>query len=363
MLLGIDIRSSAFTDEWKGPGEEQRKGKKVKMNPVDYYPTLPGTTPDYNDLSDLYYGNILQKVSITFYSIISVLGIIGNGLVIWIAGFRMKKTISAVWFLNLAIADFLCCASLPLLIAEDLDILRNLPVNPFCISDIILSTINMSASVLLLTAMSIDRCVSVMWPFWAKVYRTRRLVRITAGGIWLLSLPFTGLLLYINGWCKTNLHYNDIVYFEKIGQVISPFMFFMLFVIPFLIILTSYLIIFLKLRKSNRPQRSQRPYRIITAVILCFFICWFPYYIWPLIPLYDVAGNNVFSTINIIVNSLAVLNSCINPIIYVFMVQDFRQGFLRSIPARLKRALSDSPDDLSREPEDCELQNNTIYSM
>ncbi|KAM3921607.1 chemerin-like receptor 1 [Leptodactylus fuscus] len=324
------------------------------MDPVDYYPTLPETTLDYNYLSDHYYDGILQKISVILYGIIFVLGIIGNGLVIWIAGFRMKKTISAVWFLNLAIADFLCCASLPLLIAEQFDFLKNLSTDPFCISSIILFSLNTSASVLLLTAMSIDRCVSVMWPLWAKVHMTRRLVRITAGVIWGLSSPFVGLVLYMNGWCKT--YNNSILHMAKIRKKFWPFMFLMLFVIPFLIILTSYLIIFLKLRKSNRPQRSQRPYRIITAVILCFFICCCPYYLWALIPLYDEAGNNVSSTINIIVNNLAVLNSCINPIIYVFMGKDFRQGFLRSIPARLKRALSDSPDDLSREPEDCELQ-------
>ncbi|KAM3921609.1 chemerin-like receptor 1 [Leptodactylus fuscus] len=333
---------------------------KVKMDPVDYYPTLSGATLDYYQ-SYLYYWNILQKVLITSYSTISVLGIIGNGLVIWIAGFRMKKTISAVWFLNLAIADFLCCASLPLSFAENF--IRNLHINPLCILNSILFNVNTNASILFLTAMSIDRCVSIMWPFWVKIYQTYKLVRITAGVIWVLSLAFTALALYMRGWCITNMHYNDNMYFEEISQIISPFMFFMSFVIPFLIIVTSYVIIFLKLRKSKRPRRSQRPYRIITAVILCFFICWFPFNLWPLTPLYDEAGIILFYTIGIIVSILAYLNSCINPIIYVFMVKDFRQGFLRSISARLKRALSEQTDDLSREPEDCELQNNTIYSM
>ncbi|KAG8570091.1 hypothetical protein GDO81_014695 [Engystomops pustulosus] len=52
--------------------------------------------------------DILTTVAIMLYSIIFLLGIIGNGLVIWISAFRMKRIISAVWFLNLAIADFLC---------------------------------------------------------------------------------------------------------------------------------------------------------------------------------------------------------------------------------------------------------------
>ncbi|KAM3923175.1 formyl peptide receptor 2-like [Leptodactylus fuscus] len=306
-----------------------------------------------------------RKVSFTFYGTIFILGIIGNGLVIWIAGFRMKKTISAVWFLHLAIADFLCCASLPLRMAQWANIYSQMTTSAiFCMSIIILFTINMSASVLLLTGMSIDRCVSVMWPFWAKVHRTRRLVRITAGGIWGLSLLLTGLLIYIyifkfydiNEWCTyyfiINIHTN----LKHTSQLIRLLM---MFVIPFLIILTSYVMIFLKVRSSKRPQRSQRPYRIIIAVILCFFICWSPYYIWPLIPSYYKLDFIVIKTMYTIIIILSSLNSCINPIIYVFMGQDFRQGFFSSIPARLERALSDHPDDSSREQDSHEHTRTT----
>ncbi|KAM4016594.1 chemerin-like receptor 1 isoform 2-T4 [Anomaloglossus baeobatrachus] len=109
------------------------------------------------------YLNILKIVSITLYSIVFGLGIIGNGLVIWIAGFRMKKTISAVWFLPLAIADFLCCASLPLRIVEwDQFYYSYNYSNLYCYLSMILFNLNMTSSVLLLTAMSIDRWVSVM---------------------------------------------------------------------------------------------------------------------------------------------------------------------------------------------------------
>ncbi|KAM3921602.1 formyl peptide receptor-related sequence 4-like [Leptodactylus fuscus] len=303
------------------------------------------------------YVHFLVKISNIFQGIISVLGIIGNGLVIWIAGFRMKKTISAVWFLNLAIADFLCCMSLPLRIAQWDSVFNRKYCTMFtlCKISIVLFTANMSASILVLTAMSIDRCVSVMWPLWAKVHRTRRLVRITAGGIWVLSLLLSVLAYYsyqfhvldVNEWCV--IHFHSYVP-TSIMQTILLIRLLIMFVIPFLTILISYLIIFLKLRKTKRPQRSQRPYRIITAVILCFFICWSPYYIWP-VAMSDRFNLNFYipNTIFII---LAVLNSCLNPIIYVFMGQGFRQGFLRSILARVKGALSELPDDLCEERED-----------
>ncbi|XP_073398508.1 C3a anaphylatoxin chemotactic receptor-like [Dendrobates tinctorius] len=303
----------------------------------------------------------MMKSSITLFSIIFALGIIGNGLVIWIAGFRMKNTISAVWFLHLAIADFLCCTSLPLRIAEwAADFFHHTDIT-YCTVNIVLFNVNMSASVLVLTAMSIDRWVSVMWPFWAKVHRSRSLVRITAVIIWGLSFIVAGAVFYVHRyhvrlldeWC---VRYYIYPYNEELHLTIQWVRLVIMWVIPFLIIVTSYVTIFYKLRKSKRSQRSQRSSRIITAVISCFFICWFPYYISPLMLRYYV--NYITSyywhyityyTLHTITTSLACLNSCLNPLIYVFMTPDFQYGFLRSIPSRLERALGDHPNDLCRE--------------
>ncbi|KAG8570097.1 hypothetical protein GDO81_014699 [Engystomops pustulosus] len=295
---------------------------------------------------------ILAKASITLYSIILILGIIGNGLVIWIAGFRMKKTISAVWFLHLAITDLLCCLSLPLLIVHWASgtLCSSSPSSEiFCTLYRLLLNINMSASVFFLTAMSVDRWVSVMWPFWAKIHRTQKLVRITAGIIWVMSFIWIGLIFYFSVFYVHDDSYDIELIIDLTRLVV-------LFVIPFIIIFTSYVTIAFKLKKSKRPQRSQRPYRIITAVILCFFICWFPYLLRPLIARCFISSDGIlrylaFSSVFLI---LACLNSCINPIIYVFMANDFRHGFLRSIPFRLEKALSEPPNE-PYEEEDHEL--------
>ncbi|XP_077113013.1 C3a anaphylatoxin chemotactic receptor-like [Ranitomeya variabilis] len=309
---------------------------------------------DERDYYYYYYNKIIQKTSITLYSIVFALGIIGNGLVIWITGFRMKNTISAVWFLHLAIADFLCCSSLLLRIADWAALSSDPPDTARCIVNFVLFNVNMSASVLLLTAMSTDRWVSVMWPFWAKVHRSRNLVRISAAIIWGLSVTVAGAVYYVHDyhvsylgeWC---IYYYPISrYNREIHQTIHLIRFIIMCVIPFLIIVTSYVTIFYKLRKIKRSQRSPRSSRIITAVISCFFICWFPYYIWPLTPWY-YGGYITFYIVRTITTSLACLNSCLNPIIYVFLTADFQHGFLSSIPSRLERAFGDHPNDLGRE--------------
>ncbi|KAG8539680.1 hypothetical protein GDO81_020546 [Engystomops pustulosus] len=299
--------------------------------------------------------DVIHIVRITVFSIIFLLGIIGNGLVIWIAGFRMKKTISSVWFLHLSIADFLCCACIPLWIADSASsggVCLSLPIS--CLLNYILLYLTFGTSISLLTAMSVDRWVSVMWPFWAKVHRTQKRVRIHVGIIWFQSLIWTGLMLGIFGY---HYFYKKFSYNSFLS--INLIMLVMQFVIPFLIIVTSYVTIFLKLRKSKRLQRSRRPYRIIAAVILCFFLCWAPHHIFVI--LFRLHSHNYHLYIaHSITDFLAYLNSCLNPIIYVFMGQDFRQGFLRSIPFRVEKALSDPPDDPCREQEEGEpVEPNT----
>ncbi|KAM4016433.1 formyl peptide receptor 2-like [Anomaloglossus baeobatrachus] len=338
------------------------------MDPDDDNLTTSNTTLDNNDRSDNYndphyYERIIKKMSITLFSIVFALGIIGNGLVIWIAGFRMKNIVSAVWFLHLAIADFLCCASLPLRIHEWVVYFsfRSYSVSSIiatCTANIFLFNINMTASVLLLMAMSIDRWVSVMWPFWAKVHRTCNVVRISAAIIWGLSLIVAGVLYcmydnrigYLGEWC---IYYKHLMpYHRESHETMQLIRLVIMCVIPFLIIVTSYVTIFYKIRKSKRSQRSQRSSRIITAVISCFFICWFPYYICPLIPGYHDLHDFQFQILHTLIFTLACLNSCMNPIIYVFMGPGFRQGFFRSIPSKVERALSEHPNDLYREGED-----------
>ncbi|XP_069610862.1 formyl peptide receptor 2-like [Ranitomeya imitator] len=316
----------------------------------------------YDTIDYYYYNKILENTSIPLYSIVLALGIIGNGLVIWIAGFRMKNTISAVWFLHLAIADFLCCTSLPVRIVEWAADFSYVLDFPYCIMNFVLFNVNMSASVLLLTAMSIDRWVSVMWPFWAKVHRSRNLVRFSVAIIWGLSFTVAGAVYYIHRYHVGSLYewciYRYYIYYynPELHQTIHLIRLVIMCVIPFLIIVTSYVTIFYKLRKSKRSQRSQRSSRIITAVISCFFICWFPYYICRLTPWYhryNITPNYwdyiTYHIVDTIVTSLAYLNSCLNPIIYVFLTPDFQHGFLRSIPSRLERAFGDHPNDLSRE--------------
>ena len=44
--------------------------------------------------------------SLVIFILVFIIGIPGNGLVIWVAGLKMKRSVIIIWFLNLAVADF-----------------------------------------------------------------------------------------------------------------------------------------------------------------------------------------------------------------------------------------------------------------
>ncbi|XP_073457192.1 chemerin-like receptor 1 [Aquarana catesbeiana] len=293
---------------------------------------------------------ISKVLIIACFCMTFIIGIMGNGLVIWIAGFKMK-TVSAVWFVNLAIVDFMFCISLPFRVTMwflSYDDRTSLQAFNFA-----LLHINSFISVLFLTAISIDRCVAIIWPFWSKVHRTRKLVNICSVFIWTvpLSIVIPGMLIY-----DTDIHifyllvpmYDDLSYYCQIkyssaGKYLMFSRCFIMFGLSFSIILVCYSLIIFRLRSNTikRPRKFQRTFRIIIAVVVCFFGCWFPYNVWPLIAknetVYQVLTDFMISSLCL---CLVSINSCLNPVLYVLLGKGEGSNW-RKIKSRLECSMNE----------------------
>ncbi|XP_071969496.1 formyl peptide receptor 2-like [Engystomops pustulosus] len=309
------------------------------LNPYPTYPVLDYESYDVFDH--------IPNMCIIWYSITLILGVIGNGLVIWITGFRMK-TVNAVWYLNLAIADFVTCLSLPLRISE-WALYHDIYYDHFlCTVGMTILFINMLCSVYFMTVISIDRCVSIYWPIWTKIHRTPRLATMIAILIWILSLllsvPYLVFNHAFNFVTECFPKYYDVTSFAKkkrnamfITKNIC------MFAVPFAIIFLSYILLFYKLKKIRKSKKSKRPFRVITTVIVSFFVCWFPYNTWPLIPISDRYWE-IDAILSEVFVCLAYFSSCVNPILYILFSQDLKKKFVKSIPIMLEKVLDERSD-------------------
>uniref|UniRef100_A0A3B5QU39 Formyl peptide receptor 1 n=1 Tax=Xiphophorus maculatus TaxID=8083 RepID=A0A3B5QU39_XIPMA len=273
--------------------------------------------------------NFLHILSLCVFAVASVLGVFGNGLVIWVAGFSMKKTVNTVWFLNLAVADFLFTAFLPLSITYQ-------ALNfhwPFgrlmCKLNSTVNFLNLYASVYTLVAISVDRLVSVVWPVWAQSHRNVRKASYLSLCVWAFALSLS-LPSFVFRDTESYGTVIQLQHFRHRSMTITRVL--LGFIIPFSVMLSCYSIIIHRLRNSpTLAKRSGRPFRVISAIIITFFLCWAPFHIMTIVELKRFDPNSQSETLAHVImvglplaTCLAYVNSCLNPVLYIFIGQDFR---------------------------------------
>lgn len=324
----------------------------------------------------------INIMSLIIYSLAFVLGVLGNGVVIWVTGFKMKKTVNTIWFLNLAVADFLFTAFLPLSVTYTaMDF--HWPFGKFmCKVNTTISYLNMFASVYILVVISMDRCVSVVWPVWAQNHRNVQKASYASLCVWVLALILSApyfvfrdvgashenekIINCFNNFALSE-DYKDqsvqeLILFRHKAMTITRIL--LGFVIPFSVIVSCYAVIIHRLRTSpTLASQSSRSFKIIAAIIFTFFVCWTPYHIMGLIELIYTMGRHSNKLIHQIIiigmpiaTSLAFLNSCMNPLLYVFMGQDFKDKVRKSILKVLQTAFQ---EEVSRS----HTYTDSVYSI
>uniref|UniRef100_A0A668RRG3 C3a anaphylatoxin chemotactic receptor n=1 Tax=Oreochromis aureus TaxID=47969 RepID=A0A668RRG3_OREAU len=289
----------------------------------------------------------IKIMSLIIYSLAFILGVLRNGVVIWVTGFKMKKTVNTVWYLNLAVADFLFTAFLPLSVTYTaLDF--HWPFGKFmCKLNTTISFLNMFASVYILMVISVDRCVSL-------VFLCVWVVAL------ILSAPYfifrdtekvCDKILCFDNYALSDDYdtpsVNQLRQFRLQAMTITRFL--LGFVVPFTVIVSCYAVIIHRLRRNQTlTSQSSRPFKIIAAIIITFFLCWSPFNIMGLIEMANSMpeySSEILDDIIIIgsprATSLAFLNSCLNPLLYVFMGQDFKDKVRKSILNVLESAFKE----------------------
>ncbi|XP_060099072.1 mas-related G-protein coupled receptor member H-like [Heteronotia binoei] len=135
-----------------------------------------------------------------FIILFCIIGLVGNGNLIRLLGFRMKRKPFAIYILNLAVADFGSLAFLlPLDLCFNPPSFYDYPWCPFDLGWFLLSLflLTCSSRLLLLTAISIDRWVSVFFPNWYRRHRSPALSTTVCVFIWALPFALVGVPLFL----------------------------------------------------------------------------------------------------------------------------------------------------------------------
>lgn len=280
----------------------------------------------------------IQIVALVLYGLVALLGIPGNALVIWVTGFCMPRSVTSLWFLNLAVADLLCCLSLPLLmvpLAHD----DHWPFGPLaCTLVKSLFYLVMFCSVLQLVLISVDRWLLVSKPVWCQNNRQPKKAAIGCAAVWFLALIGTIPQFIFAKEVRVSEEKRECltVYTKLSAWLTTSYRFLVGFFLPFLVIVLCHLVVYRRANSglSNSRSSSKKTVKVILAVVVSFFLCWLPIHIVDFFllvtPRKSPHSPKVYHS-HVLTLCLAYFNSCLNPLLYVCLGKAFKQNMNRSL--------------------------------
>ncbi|XP_053476858.1 C-C chemokine receptor type 5-like [Ictalurus furcatus] len=276
----------------------------------------------------------------TLYSIVFILGLIGNGLVLCVlVKYHKSSNMSDLCLFNLAISDLLFLISLPFW-AHYVAISEWTFGGFMCHAVTALYMLGFYGSIFFMILMTIDRYTVIVHTYTSlsSKHRSVRAGIALALFIWALSLGaslpniiFSQVKNESYGWtCKEE--YPE-------GSVWKPFSYIELNILGLIIPLSvmvfcySHIIPILMTMKS---QKKHKAVKLMLVLVIVFFLFWTPYNIVIFLMFLHHLGymstcqwHQDLSMAMQWVETIAFSHCCLNPIIYAFVGQKFRNLFLK----------------------------------
>lgn len=269
------------------------------------------------------------------FLLLCLCGLVGNGLVLWVFGFSIKRSPFSVYFLHLAGADVGYLSSKAVLsILNTGDFLSTFSQYVRAVSRI-LGLCTFLAGVSLLPAISSERCLSVVFPAWYWRQRPKRLSAVVCALLWALSLLVTGIHNYFCVFLSRQDSRAACTHMDIFLGILLFLIFCPLMVLPCLA-----LIVHVECR-ARRRQRSSKLNHVILAVVSVFLVSsiylgidWFLFWAFGIpapFPEY--------------VTDLCIcINSSAKPVVYFLAGRDKSQRLWEPLRVVFQRALRDGSE-------------------
>ncbi|XP_074174053.1 nociceptin receptor isoform X3 [Rhinolophus sinicus] len=248
------------------------------------------------------------------------------------------KTATNIYIFNLALADTLVLLTLPF---QATDVLLGFwPFgNALCKTVIAIDYYNMFTSTFTLTAMSVDRYVAICHPIRALDVRTSSKAQAVNVAIWALA-SVVGIPVAIMG--SAQVEDEEIECLVEVpapqdywGPLFAVCIFLFSFIIPVFIISVCYSLMIRRLRgvrllsgSREKDRNLRRITRLVLVVVAVFVGCWTPVQVFVLVQGLGVQpGSETAVAILRFCTALGYVNSCLNPILYAFLDENFKACF------------------------------------
>ena len=286
---------------------------------------------------------VMTIVSTSLYGVLFLLGFLGNGLVIYvILRYTKMKTVTNLYILNLSIADGLFLMLLPMLMTTVM-VKKWIFGEAMCKIYFIINSINMFTGAFTLFVMAGDRFMAVCYPISSMRFRTIFVAKCACACTWVASfLVMFPVVLYSQtslvrpGYYTCTIKWPDGELKSSDGYITYTSI--LGFVLPVFFICILYTLLLIRLKStgpaviSAERRRSHRKItKLVTLIIAVYIFCWLPYWMYQIrLIAFPPKGQlpNWEITLFTALTFLSYANSMLNPFLYAFTNEAFRDSFI-----------------------------------
>lgn len=328
-FFSSDLEVSSFIDDFSSLYEE--------LN-FTYNYTVFTLNPDTEPCDNFRFPDSVMLVASVFYVLIFLLAIPGNlvvGLVIGLS--KQALTPSDVYLLHLTVADLLLAVTLPFWATS---VTQGWVFGDgLCKVVTVLQELSFYSSILFLTCISMDRYMVIVRAMEAR--RANRLVcsKVVCVVVWvvggLLSMPgfFSSAFQSQNSThiaCAVHYDPSSADEWRLATRILRHALG---FVVPLAVMLPCYGVTIQRLLHVRGGFQRQRAMRVIVCVVVAFLLCWTPYHLAVMadtffrlkIVAYGCRERTAVDQAMFATQSLGLLHSCVNPVLYAFVGEKFRK--------------------------------------
>ncbi|KAI4885943.1 hypothetical protein NFI96_032240 [Prochilodus magdalenae] len=335
MWEGYDFRDGFWTNST--PAEAERNVMFFVTAPPLLSRKLNNTgfiLPRHYDIRFLQ-GNLTRVFLSLVYIIVFIVGLPANAISLWVFLFRTKKkNPTSILMANLALADLLFIVWLPLKIAYHLNGNNWIFGEPLCKVLVGFFYGNMYCSTIFIACISVQRYWAIVHPLSRKL-NNRVTVCVCVGVwvlVWLITVP---LYLYEQTVKLLNL---DITTCHDVAnpQLLHLFLGYFLtmgivgYVVPCVVCTVAYSLMLRALKhsvmKAGNTKQKKKSIVLMVIVLVMFLVCFTPSNV-TLMVHYSLLAQNIENNMHalyVVTLSLSSLNSCLDPFVYYFISEEFR---------------------------------------